>query len=185
MARDRGFWVGVLSVVVAWTVALGTAGCRAQGEPAAEVADAAGNAADVRLTGRLSADRYAPGEDIEVTAVVTNGGSAPLTLDEGCFRAVFVVGGELKTFLQIVRASFASGVGEVIVDPGGVHEETFVIQMKNRRGQVGLPAGQYPMRICYHGHDRSWRPSADREAARIVDGVLVRLDAEEIVVRIE
>ena len=40
MARDSDFRVGMLGVVAAVTVGLAAAGCRATGEPAAEVADA-------------------------------------------------------------------------------------------------------------------------------------------------
>ena len=229
MKRDRGLLVGLLAVVAAVMILLGSVGCEPEEEQAAGVGDAAREqqvaetehpadaeqpaapeqpaetedparspdiqksnggasaepASKVTLSGKLSANEYAPGDDIQVTAVVTNGGDAPITLDEGGFMAVFIVDGEAKTFLQGVRASYASGTSKVTVNPGETYEEPFVVMPKEWGQQRALPPGQHHMRISYCGGDRTWRPSVDRRSTRIEDGVLVRLDSEEIAVGIK
>ncbi len=139
----------------------------------------------VTLSGRLSATEYAPGEDIEMTAIVKNNGSTPVTVEEGGFTAVFIVEGEAKTFLQSVRASYASGVKTVTVNPGQVYEEPFNIHPKDWGKQRKLATGQYRVRVCYHSRGSSWRPEVNRGADRIDEGVVRTLDSEEVIVRIK
>jgi biotin synthase-related radical SAM superfamily protein len=117
--------------------------------------------------------------------MVKNSGSTPVTLDEGCFRAIFIVDGEAKTFLQSVRASYKSGVKEVTINPDTVYEEQVIIHPKDWGQQRKLPPGQYRVRVSYARRDSSWRPGVNREANHIKDGVVVRLDSKEIDVRIK
>jgi hypothetical protein len=139
----------------------------------------------VRLSGRLSATEYAPGEDIEMTAIVKNNGRAPVTVEEGGFTAVFIVEGEAKTFLQSVRASYASGVKTVTVNPGQVYEEPFIIPPKDWGKQRKLATGKYRVRVCYHSRDSSWRPEVHQGADCIDEGVVRALDSEEVFVHIK
>lgn len=139
----------------------------------------------VTLSGRLSATEYASGEDIKMTAIVKNSGSTPVFLEEGGFMAVFIVGGEAKTFLQSARASYASGVKTVTVNPDEVYEEMFTIHPKDWGEQRKLAPGQYRVRISYQRRDSYRRPEVDRGANRLDQGIVRSLDSEEIFVRIK
>lgn len=190
MGRDRGVPIGLLAILAVAVLLLIAVGCAVQeaqpsGPRSPAVARGATEpASKITLTGKLSAPACAPGEDIHVTAVVTNGGDAPVTLQEGHFVAIFIVDGEPKTFLQGVRASYASGPRQVTVKPGETYDEQFVVMPKDWGQQRSLPHGKHRMRISYRGTDGTWHPAVERQATRIEDGALARLDSDEIAIEI-
>jgi len=139
----------------------------------------------VTLSARLSAAEYRPGEDIHMTAVVRNNGDHPVTLEEGRFMAVFIVAGEARTFLETVRASYASGFKTITVKPGEVYEEPFIIHPKDWGRQQKLIPGQYRVRVCYSRSAGSWHPTVNREANTITDGAVGTLGSDEIVVSVK
>lgn len=168
---------------------LATVGCANQTPKTQKSADRpdTNQGGHVTLSGRLSNTEYESGESIEITAIVNNSGSIPVTLTEGCFKAVFIVGGEAKTFLQAVRSSYASGTKTLTISPGEVYEEPFTVSPKDWADQRKLVPGQYRMRISYFNSSEGgiWPPAVNRVANRIDLGIVKNLDSEDITVRIK
>lgn len=123
------------------------------------------------------------GKDIEITAIVQNNGSTPITLKEGCFTAIFILGGEAKTFTQFTRSYFSPGHNTITVAPNKTYEELFIVH-PDYAGEHLLP-GKYRMRVAYHSPDSSWRPEVNQGANRIDDrGIVESLESKGILVYI-